>query len=56
MRLGRRKLTETKTSRLMTFDREYLDEINFTAGNYTVIYEPNRVSIVKDIKDVIVGN
>lgn len=56
MRIGKRKLTEIKTSRTMSFDREYLDEIGFTAGTYTVIYEPNRVSIVKEVKDVIVRN
>lgn len=56
MKLGKRKLTDTATSRLMTFDREYLDEYGFTAGTYTVIYEPNRISIVKKIKDVVICN
>jgi len=54
MKIGKRALTDTKSSRQMTFDREYLDEIGFTAGTYTIIYEPNRVSIVKKVKEVVV--
>ena len=53
MKIGHRKLTNTKTNRIMSFDREYLDEIGFTAGNYTVLYENNRVSIVKNVENVI---
>jgi len=54
MRIGKRKLTDTETSRQMTFDREYLDEFGFKAGTYTILYEPNRVSIVKEVRDVVV--
>lgn len=56
IRLGKRKLTDTTSSRQMTFDREFLDEIGYTAGTYTVLYEPNRVSIIKEVKDVIVND
>lgn len=56
MKLGTRSLTDTRTSRQMTFDRDYLDEIGFTAGRYTILYEPNKVSIVKDVKDIVKSN
>jgi hypothetical protein len=55
MRIGKRKLTNTATSRQMTFDREFLDEIGYTAGTYTIVYEPNRVSIIKEVKKVVVS-
>ncbi len=55
MRIGKRTLTDTKTSRQMTFDKDYLDEFGFAAGTYTIIYEPNRVSIVKKVKEVVVS-
>jgi len=58
MKIGRRSLTDTKSSRQMTFDRDCLDEIGFDAGVYVVMYEKNKVTIVKEtlIKDIIVND
>ena len=54
MKIGKRKLTDTPTSRMMTFDREYLDEIDFTAGTYNVVYDKDVVVITKEVTKNII--
>jgi len=49
----RRALTETKTSRQMTFDRSCLNKINFNSGNYNVIYHPEMIIITKNPAKII---
>ncbi len=49
----RRALTETRTSRQMSFNRECLDKINFNAGNYSILYHPDMVIITKNPSKII---
>ena len=54
MDIDKRKLTNTQTSRMITFDKNLLDKYGFKAGTYHIIHEVNKITIVKNIKEVIV--
>lgn len=45
MKCHNRTLTETEFNRVMSFSKEYLNEIGFKAGKYEVTYEPDKVTI-----------
>ena len=54
MKIGKRKLTDIPTSRMMSFDREYLDDIGFAAGTYNVVYDKDIVIITKEVTKNII--
>ncbi len=48
-----RRLTETPTNAIMAFDKEKLRECGFPAReDYNVLYEDNKITIVKDLDSV----
>lgn len=49
MKCENRTLTETKHNRVMSFTKEYLDEIGFGAGKYEVIYDKDMITIKKRV-------
>lgn len=53
MKCENRTLTETTRNRMMSFNKEYLDEIGFKAGKYEVTYDKDRIIITKILKDLI---
>ena len=47
MKCENRTLTETEYNRVMSFSKEYLDEIGFGAGRYEVTYGDGEVKIMR---------
>ena len=47
MKCENRTLTETEYNRVMSFSKEYLDEIGFSAGRYEVTYGDGEVKIAR---------
>ena len=54
VKIGRRALTDTKSSRQMTFDKDCLDEFGFKAGTYNVVYDKDIVIITKEVTKNII--
>ncbi len=45
MKIENRTMTETQWNRVMSFSKEYLDEIDFKAGRYEVTYDDEKKEI-----------
>lgn len=51
MKCENRTMTKTQYGRMIAFNKEYLDEINFKEGRYEVTYDKNEIRIRKIIKN-----
>jgi len=51
MKCENRTMTETQWNRVMSFSKEYLDEINFKAGKYEVTYDIDKITISRINKE-----
>lgn len=55
MKIENRKLTITPVNAVMSFNKKSLLDIGFEAGDYNVVYEQGKITIVKELKSVIVA-
>jgi hypothetical protein len=51
MKCENRTMTKTQSGRMIAFNKEYLDEINFKEGRYEVTYDVDKI-IISKIKKV----
>lgn len=49
-----RKMTFTPTNAVMSFNRKKLLEFGICAGEYNVVYEKGKITIVKELQSVII--
>ncbi len=55
MIIERRKITVTPVNAIMSLNRKSLEKIGFGAGEYNVVYEDGKITIVKELKSVVVA-
>ena len=49
-----RTLTITPVNAIMSFNKKKLKEFGLEAGEYNVVYEKGKVTIVKELKSVVI--
>lgn len=54
MIIERRTLTVTPVNAIMSFNKKKLKEFGIEAGEYNVVYEKGKITIVKELQSVIV--
>lgn len=54
MIIEKRTLTITSVNAIMSFNKRSLEECDIEAGEYTVVYEEGKITIVKKLKHVVI--
>lgn len=54
MIIERRTLTVTNVNAVMSFNKRSLEEYGLKAGEYNVVYEEGKITIVKELKSVVI--
>ena len=49
-----RTLTITPVNAVMSFNKKKLKEFGIEAGEYNVVYEEGKITIVKELKSVVI--
>lgn len=54
MIIERRALTINKVNGVMSFNKKRLEEFGICAGEYNVVYENGKITIIKELTSVII--
>ncbi len=54
MIIERRTLTITPSTAVMSFNKKRLAEFGIEGGEYNVVYEDGKITIVKELKSVVI--